>query len=61
MDPHSYEATKAVAKKAQKKFWGLNRIWAHDLHNTDALPTELQMYETLLGAGQEGVQFIPVI
>ena len=32
-DPCSYEATKAVAKKAQKKIWGFNRIQAHDLHD----------------------------
>ena len=41
---HSYEATiKAVAKKAQKKFWGFNGIWTHDLCDTSAiaLPTEL--------------------
>ena len=26
-DPRSYEATKAVTKKAQKQFWGFNGIW----------------------------------
>ena len=30
-DSFSYEATKAVAKKAQNKFWGFNRIQTHDL------------------------------
>ena len=35
-DSYSYEATKAVAK-AQKKFWGFNRIRAHDLCDTGAM------------------------
>ena len=30
-DPHSYEATKVVAQKAQKEFWGFNGIPTHDL------------------------------
>ena len=29
----SYEATKAVVKKAQKILWGSKRIWTHDLHD----------------------------
>ena len=33
-DPHSYAA---IAKKAQKKFWGSSRIGTHDLHNTDVI------------------------
>ena len=34
-DLHSCEATLAVAKKAQKKFWSFNRIWIHDLQTHD--------------------------
>ena len=45
----SYQATKAIAKKAQKKFWGFKGIGTHDLR------------DTVLGVGQEWVQFIPVI
>ena len=37
-DPHSYKATKAVAKKAQKKFWGSTRIGTLVFHDTDAMP-----------------------
>ena len=36
-DPRSYEVTYAVTNKAQKKFWGSNRIWTHDLHDTGAM------------------------
>ena len=59
-DPHSYEATKAVAKKAQKKFWGFNGIRTHDLRDTGAMLYQLS-YEALLVVGQEWVQFIPVM
>ena len=45
-DPCSYEVTKAVAKKAQKKFWGFNKIWTHDLCDTGAMLYQLS-YETL--------------
>ena len=34
IDPHSYKATEAVAKKAQK---GFNGIQTHDLRNTTAM------------------------
>ena len=37
-DPHSYEATKAVAKKA---FWAFNGIQTHDFHNTGAILYQL--------------------
>ena len=33
-DPRSYEATKAVAKEAQKKLLGFNGIRSHDLRDT---------------------------
>ena len=46
--------------KTQKKFWGSNRIWTHDLHDTGVMLYQLS-YEASLEAGQEGVQFIPVI
>ena len=55
-DPQIYKATEAVAKKAQKKFWGFNRILTHDLHNTTAMLYQLS-YEASLEAGQEQVQF----
>ena len=61
-DLHSCEATKAVAKKAQKKFWSFKGIWTHYFlhYQCDALPSELK-HEALFEAGQEWVQFIPVI
>ena len=59
-DPCSYEATKAVVKKPRKNIWGFNRILTHDLHDTGAMLYQLS-YEALLKAGQEPVQFIPVI
>ena len=33
----SCEATKAVAKDAQKNTWGFNGIWTHDLRDTSAM------------------------
>ena len=36
-DPLSYEVTKAVTNKAQKKFWGSNGMRIHDLHNTGVM------------------------
>ena len=36
-NPCNYEATKAVAKKAQKKFWGSNGIWINDLRDTGTM------------------------
>ena len=59
-DPHSCEATKAVAKKAQKKIWGFKRVQTHDLRDTDAMLYQLS-FEASLEAGQEWVQFIPII
>ena len=59
-DLHTYEATKAVAKKTQKKFWGFNGIQTHNLHDTGAMLYRLS-YEALLEAGQVRVQFIPAI
>ena len=44
--------------KAQKKFWGSNRIRTYDLHDTSAMLCQLS-YEALLEAGQEQVEFIP--
>ena len=44
----------------RKKNWGFNRIWTHDLRDTSAMLYQLS-YETLLEAGQERVQFPPVI
>ena len=52
--------TKAVAKKAQKKFWGFNGIRTHDICDTSAMLYRLS-YEALLEAGQVRVQFIPAI
>ena len=46
-DLHSCEATKTVAKKVQKQFWGSNGIRTHDLHNTGAMLYWLS-YEVLL-------------
>ena len=47
-DPRNYEATKAVAKKAQKKSWGFNGIWTHNLHDTAAMLYQLS-YEACWG------------
>ena len=56
-DPRSYEATKAVAKKAQKKFWDFNGIRTHDLRDTCAM-----LYQLSYEASPEArVQFIPII
>ena len=55
-DPRSYEVTKAVEKKAKKKFWGFNGIWTHDLHDTGGTSYQLS-YEGLLVVGQVWVQF----
>ena len=48
-----YEATKAVAKKAQKKSWSFmpNGIRTHDLRDTGAMLYQLS-YEASLEAGQ---------
>ena len=59
-DPTSYEATKAITNKAQKKFWGSNGIQTHDLCDTSAMLYQLS-YEASLEAGQKRVQFIPII
>ena len=37
----SYEATKAVAKKTQKKFWGFNGTWTPDLCDTGEMLYQL--------------------
>ena len=54
------QLTKAVAKKAKNKFWGSNGIQTHDRFITRAMLYQLS-YEALLEAGQEWVQYIPVI
>ena len=41
----------AAAKKAQKKFWGSNRVWTNDLHDTSAMLYQLS-YEASPEAGQ---------
>ena len=46
-DSRSYQATKAVAKKAQKEFWGFNGIRSHDLRGTGVIIYWLS-YEVLL-------------
>ena len=51
-DPHSYEGTTEVAKKAQKKLCGFNGIQTHDLHDTGAMLYRLS-YEASPEAGQE--------
>ena len=51
-DPHSYEATKTVAKIAQRNFWGFNGIRTPDLQDTGVM-----LYQII---GQEWVQFTPV-
>ena len=56
-DIRSYEATKAVAKKAQKKFWGSNGIWTHDLRDTGAMLYQLT-YDASLEAGQVRVDLL---
>ena len=53
-------ATKAVANKALKKFWGFNGIRTHDLRDTGAMLYQLS-YEASLEAGQVQVQFISVV
>ena len=58
----SYEATKAVATKAQKNIWGFNGIWTHQWppgYWCDVLAGQLS-YEALLEACPERVHFIPV-
>ena len=60
-DFYSYEATKAVTNKAQKKIWGFNGIWTHDLRDTDVMLGYQLRAMALLVAGQEWVQFILVI
>ena len=40
-DPRSYEATKAVAMKAQRKFWSFNGIWTHHLRDTGVMLYQL--------------------
>ena len=40
-DLRSYEATKAVAKKTQKKFWGFNGTWTPDLCDTGEMLYQL--------------------
>ena len=59
-DRRSYEATKAVTKKAQKQFWGSNGIRTRDLRNTGAMLYRLS-YEASLEAGQVRVQFIDIM
>ena len=51
-DPRSYVVTSAVTKKAQKTFWGSNRIQTHDLHDTGVMLSYWLSYEALLEAGQ---------
>ena len=52
---------KQLQRKPPKKLWGSNGIWNHDLRDTGR-PTLYQLsYEASLEAGQEWVQFIPVI
>ena len=48
----SYEATKRVAKKAQKKILRLQQDSTHDLHDTGVMLYQLS-YEALLEVGQE--------
>ena len=57
-DLRSCKATLAIAKKAQKKFWGFNGIWTEDLRDTGAMLYQLS-YEASPEAGQVRVQFIP--
>ena len=40
-DLHSCEVTWAGTNKAQKKFWGSNGIWTHDLCDTGAMLYQL--------------------
>ena len=60
-DPRSYEVTKAVTNKTQKKFWHFNGFEPM----TSAIPvrcsTNWAMNEASAEAGQVQVQFIPVI
>ena len=46
-DPCSYEVINL--SKAQKKFWGFNGIWTHDLRDTGAMLYRLS-YEASTGA-----------
>ena len=50
----------AVTNKAQKKFWGSNRIRTHDLRDTGAMLYQLS-YKASLEADQVQVQFVPII
>ena len=62
--PYSYEATEAVAKKAQKQFWGFNGIRTQDLHDyTVAVQcsTNWAMKPHWKQVKGMQVQFIPVI
>ena len=44
-DSSIYEATKAVAKKAQKKFWGFNGIPSHEFRtDTGAMVYTYDLY-----------------
>ena len=49
--------TKAVAKKAQKKFWGFNGIRTHDICDTSAMLYQLS-YEALFQQGRSSASSI---
>ena len=49
-----------MQRKPRQKIWGFNGIWTHDLRNTGVMLYQLS-YEALLEAGQERVQFIPIL
>ena len=61
-DPRNYEATKAVAKKVQKKtFWGFNEIRTHDPRDTSEMLYQLSCKAlVVVVVGQEWVRFIRV-
>ena len=48
-DLRSYEVTKAVTNKAQKKFWGSNGIRTHDLRDTGVVIYQLRYEAGLWG------------
>ena len=58
-DPHRYEATKAVVKKAQKKIEAWTGFEPHDLCDTGAMFYQL-IYEALLVVGKREFNLYPL-
>ena len=58
--PRSYEATKAVVKKSQKKSEASKGIWTHDLRHVLVQCSTNWAMKPLLVGGQVQVQFIAI-